>query len=48
MSWMFCGCSSLVSLPDISKWNINKVINMRNMFWGCKLLKSLPDWYNID
>ena len=32
MSWMFSNCSSLVSLPDISKWNIVIVTNMRCMF----------------
>ena len=24
---MFEGCESLISLPDISKWNINKIEN---------------------
>ena len=27
ISCMFGGCSSLLSLPDISKWNINNVNN---------------------
>ena len=44
---MFDGCSSLESLPDISKWNANNVTTMNYMFYGCKLLKSLPDWYNL-
>ena len=35
MSCMFNGCSSLSSLPDISKWNTNKVCNMSGMFSGC-------------
>ena len=26
MSWMFSDCSSLISLPDISKWNTNNVL----------------------
>ena len=48
MSGMFYGCSSLSSLPDISKWNINNI----NMFYGCLSLSSLPDiskWniYNV-
>ena len=47
MSYMFNGCSSLKSLPDISKWNTNNVTNMNNMFGGCELLKLLPDWYNF-
>ena len=43
MSHMFYGCSSLVSLPDISKWNTSKVTNMTNIFYGCESLISLPD-----
>ena len=40
---MFCDCSSLSSLPDISKWNTNNVINMSYMFYYCSSLSSLPD-----
>ena len=40
---MFCECSSLSSLPDISKWNTNNVKYMRDIFGGCKSLSSLPD-----
>ena len=40
---MFNGCSSLISLPDLSKWNINKVTDMVFMFSGCSLLISLSD-----
>ena len=43
MSYMFRGCSSLSSLPDISKWNINNVKDMSLMFCGCSSLSSLPD-----
>ena len=35
MSGMFDNCSSLSSLPDISKWNTNKVIDMKEMFKNC-------------
>ena len=28
MSYMFYKCKSLITLPDISKWNINNVNNM--------------------
>ena len=35
MSNMFAGCSSLISLPDISKWNFNKYNNKNSMFKGC-------------
>ncbi len=44
MSYMFSDCSSLQSLPDISKWNISNVTDMYDMFDGCKLLKALPDF----
>ena len=40
---MFSGCSSLSSLPDISKWKTNNVNNMNGMFSGCSSLSSLPD-----
>ena len=43
MSDMFYGCSSLSSLPDISKWITNNVTNMSYMFYGCTSLSSLPD-----
>ena len=35
--------SSLKSLPDISKWDTENVINMECMFDGCESLISLPD-----
>ena len=43
MSYMFCYCKSLESLPDISKWNLNNIENISHMFYGCKSLKSFPD-----
>ena len=43
MSGMFSGCSSLSSLPDISKLNTSNVTNMSCMFSGCSSLSSLPD-----
>ena len=43
MSNMFDGCSSLSSLPDISKWNTSNVKDMSYMFSGCSSLSSLPD-----
>ena len=43
MSNMFRGCSSLSSLPDISKLNTNNVTNMSYMFSSCSSLSSLPD-----
>ena len=43
MNSMFCNCKSLLSLPDISKWDTGNVNNMICMFCGCSSLTSLPD-----
>ena len=43
MSYMFDCCSSLSSLPDISKWNTINVKDMSSIFFGCSSLLSLPD-----
>jgi len=43
MSFMFNGCTQLSSLPDISIWKTNNVIDMSFMFNGCTQLSSLPD-----
>ena len=43
MSYMFKNCSSLSSLPDISKWNTQNVTDMSFMFCDCSFLSSLPD-----
>ena len=40
---MFNGCKSLISLPDLSKWNTKNVTQLNGMFNGCKSLISLPD-----
>ena len=40
---MFKGCSSLSSLPDISKWNTNNVTDMSGMLIRWSSLSSLPD-----
>ena len=40
---LFANCQSLSSLPDISKWNVNKVTSMLLPFYNCKSLSSLPD-----
>ena len=34
---------SLLSLPDISKWNTSNVNEMNSMFSKCNSLISLPD-----
>ena len=43
MSFLFSKCSSLSSLPDISKWSTNNITNMSNLFSYCSKLYSLPD-----
>ena len=43
MSYMFKECNSLISLPDISKWNTTNVTHMSAMFTGCKSLILLTD-----
>ena len=40
---MFSNCSLLIKIPDISKWNTNKVNNLIGLFYGCSSLKSLSD-----
>ena len=43
MDYMFCFCTNLEKLPDISKWNTINVKDMRQMFNKCYLLKAAPD-----
>ena len=43
MNCLFSGCSSLIKLPDISKWNTNNVNNIIVLFFGCSYLIELPD-----
>ena len=43
MCYLFAGCSSLKSLPDISKWNTSNVKFITMIFYGCSSLKSLPN-----
>ena len=40
---IFFNCSSLLSLPDISKWNLKNVISINNIFKGCSSLLSFPN-----
>ena len=40
---MFKGCSSLISLSDISKWNTENITDIDWLFIGCSSLISLPD-----
>ena len=43
MNNLFNECTSLKSLPDISKWNVEKIANISEMFKCCSSLNSLPD-----
>ena len=43
MSFLFCSCESLLSLPDISKWDTSNIINMSFLFCDCNSLVSIPD-----
>ena len=43
ISYLFYRCNSLISLPDISKWDISNVKNMEGLFGFCSSLKSMPD-----
>jgi len=43
MSNAFSQCSSLISLPDLSKWNTTNVNEMRDIFHGCSSLIYLPN-----
>ena len=40
---MFGNCESLLSIPDISKWNTSSVNNLSYMFSNCLSLSSLSD-----
>ena len=43
ISNIFDGCTSLISISDISKWNISNVTKMNRLFNQCHSLESLPD-----
>ena len=40
---MFYGCSSLISLPDISQWNTKNIFNLNSIFENCSLLTFIPN-----
>jgi len=46
ISFMFHKCSSLISLPELSKLNTNDVIKMNSIFSHCSSLLKLPDISN--
>ena len=43
MKALFKNCSSLSSIPNITKWNIKGIINIEEIFMNCSSLSSLPD-----
>ena len=43
MSFIFCECNSLLSVPEISKWDTSIVKDMSALFDTCTLIKSVPD-----
>ena len=43
MGYLFSDCSSLNSLPDISKWDTRNVSDMSHLFYNCSSLTSFPD-----
>ena len=40
---MFSCCVSLISLPDLSKWNTENLRDIYHMFEQCISLSSFPD-----
>ena len=43
ISYMFSGCLSLISLPDISKMNLNNITNIIGIFFYCSSLSYIDD-----
>ncbi len=43
MDHMFSYCISLLSLPDLSKWNLKSLESAYNMFTYCTSLTSFPN-----
>ena len=43
ISYMFSGCLSLISLPDISKMKFNNITNIRGIFFYCSSLSYIDD-----
>ena len=46
LSEMFSGCSSLISISNLSNWDISNVTSLSCMFYNCPSLTSLPDISN--
>ena len=48
---MFSGCTLLLTVPDISKWNIKNNVNISHLFSYCTKLNHKPDiskWKKVD
>ena len=43
ISSMFCGCLSLIKLPDISKLKTDNIIDLSFLFGGCSSLTEISD-----
>ena len=43
LTGMFKNCKSLISMPDLSLWNINNSVDLSDLFYNCSSLSSLPD-----
>ena len=43
MVGIFFDCKNIKSIPDISKWNIEKVVNLSYMFFNCEKIEVLPE-----
>ena len=46
MGYLFNGCSSLIEIPDISKWETSNITNMKAMFQNCSSISTMPDISN--
>ena len=43
MNHLFEGCLSLISIPDISNWDITNVADISDIFSKCYSLISMPN-----
>ena len=48
MNSIFSGCSSLISLQDLSKWNTNNINDISYKFSECISLIYLPHISNVN
>ena len=48
ISYMFSGCLSLISLPNISKMNLNNTTNISGMFFYCSSLTYINDISKLE